>query len=213
MEPSMYVLAFFRDTLAAGAMLRLDAGPPRVLYVRTGSLSVRAGGTVAALAPNSAWHGCAAAAAAAGKEGADVYRWELHRGAAPAGAKLASPLAIDPAQQWLMRCDRVDFPLGGIAWTHTHQGPGTRCTLTGEMRVASAGHELRAAAGEPWFESGPDPVLAHASESVQTSFARVMILPAALLGKSSIRYVLPEDQDKPKRQTYQLFIDEPIRLP
>ncbi len=39
-----------------------------------------------------------------------------------------------------------------------------------------------------------------------------MILPAALLGKSSIRYVLPEDQDKPKRQTYQLFIDEPIKL-
>jgi hypothetical protein len=29
-------------------------------------------------------------------------------------------------------------------------------------------------------------------------------------GKTSISYVLPEDRDKPKRQTYQLFVDEPI---
>lgn len=209
----MFTLAFFRDALVAGATLVLDAGPPRVLYVRTGALTVHASGTVATLAQNSAWHGAAAAVAAAGKEGAEIYRWELHRGAVPAGAKLVSPLAIDPAQAWLMRCDRVDFPLGGVAYTHTHQGPGTRCTLTGEMRVASAGHELRAGAGEPWFESGPDPVLAHASATVQSSFARVMILPASLLGKSSIRYLLPEDQDKPRRQTYQLFIDELVKLP
>ncbi|MSQ55049.1 MAG: hypothetical protein EXR31_06740 [Betaproteobacteria bacterium] len=208
----MLNLAFFRDVLAPGAILDLPAGPNRVLFCWQGKLTVRAAGMVAALAPNSAWHRSTAAVATAGNEGAEVYRWELHRGAAPAGTKLASPLSIDPSQPWLMRCDRVDFPLGGIAWTHTHQGPGTRCTLTGEMRVASAGHELRAAAGEPWFESGPDPVLAHASEATPTSFARVMILPAALLGKSSIRYVLPEDQDKPKRQTYQLFIDEPIDL-
>jgi hypothetical protein len=43
-----------------------------------------------------------------------------------------------------------------------------------------------------------------------TAFARVMILPAALCGRSSIRYVLPEDVDKPKHQTYQLFVDDPI---
>ena len=44
----------------------------------------------------------------------------------------------------------------------------------------------------------------------QTAFARVMILPADLRGKSSIRYVLAEGQGKEKRQTYQLFVDEPI---
>ena len=43
-----------------------------------------------------------------------------------------------------------------------------------------------------------------------TSFARVMVLPAELRGRSSIRYVLPEDADKPKRQTYQLFVDDLI---
>ena len=148
----------------------------------------------------------------AGKDGAEVYRWELHPGTPPAGAKLVSPLAIDTSKNWLMRCDRVDFPLGGIAYTHTHQGPGIRALLTGGFRVQSAGHDFRIAPGEPWFESGPDPVLAHASETELSSFARVMVLPVELVGKSSIRYVLPEDQDKPKRQTYQLFIDEPIAI-
>ena len=40
-----------------------------------------------------------------------------------------------------------------------------------------------------------------------------MILPRALLGKSSISYVNPEDLAKPKSQRYQVFIDEPIELP
>jgi hypothetical protein len=41
---------------------------------------------------------------------------------------------------------------------------------------------------------------------------RVMILPRAISGKSSISYVNPEDFDKPKTQKYQVFIDEPIEL-
>lgn len=208
----MLNLAFFRDILAAGATLELPAGPNRVLFGWQGKLTIRAAGAVTTLSTNSAWHGAIAAFSTAGREGAEVYRWELHRGTPPAGAKLVSPLAIDASRRWLMRCDRVDFPLGGIAYTHTHQGPGTRALLTGTFRVDSAGHQLRIAPGEPWFESGPDPVLAHASESELSSFARVMILPLELVGKSSIKYVLPEDQDKPKRQTYQLFIDEPIDL-
>jgi len=46
-----------------------------------------------------------------------------------------------------------------------------------------------------------------------TAFVRVMILPREYLGRSSIRYMLPEDQDKPKRQSYQIYIDAPITLP
>jgi hypothetical protein len=37
-----------------------------------------------------------------------------------------------------------------------------------------------------------------------------MILPAAFLGKSSIRYLKPEDQARPKSQTYTVFVDAPI---
>jgi hypothetical protein len=43
-------------------------------------------------------------------------------------------------------------------------------------------------------------------------FIRVMILPQAIRGKSSIKYVKAEDQDKPKPQKYQVFVDEPITL-
>ena len=111
-----------------------------------------------------------------------------------------------------MRCDRVDFPPGGIAYTHTHRGPGIRCLLTGEIRVEVKGASHTVTPGEPWFEAGPDPVLAFASERVPTAFARVMILPRELKGKSSIRYVKAEDQDKPKTQRYQVFCDEFIDL-
>jgi len=56
-----------------------------------------------------------------------------------------------------MRCDRVDFPPGGIAYTHTHQGPGIRCLLGG--RDPHPGVRCRAsrAAGEAWFEAGRIP--------------------------------------------------------
>jgi hypothetical protein len=39
-----------------------------------------------------------------------------------------------------------------------------------------------------------------------------MILPRELQGKSSIRYVKPEDADRPKLQTYRMFVDEIIEL-
>ena len=50
-------------------------------------------------------------------------------------------------------------------------------------------------------------------ELAATGFARVMILPRELLGKSSIAYVKAEDLSKPKNQKYQVFVDTPIALP
>ena len=43
-------------------------------------------------------------------------------------------------------------------------------------------------------------------------FIRTMVLPRALLGASSIRYVNAEDRDKPKSQTYRVFAERPIEL-
>lgn len=192
-----------------GARLSLPDPCPRVLYVRSGSLTTRSNGAVATLAANSAWHGRQPCEAVAGKDGAEIYRWELRREAG-SGSALRSELALDPKAAYLMRCDRVDFPPGGVAYTHTHRGPGIRCLLAGEIRIKVAGREHLVRPGEAWFEAGPDPVLALASEREPTAFARVMILPAELRGKSSIKYVLPEDADKPKRQTYQMFVDDPI---
>jgi quercetin dioxygenase-like cupin family protein len=207
-----HLLRFYRDTLAPAAAAELSGAFNRVLYMRAGGIRLRASRQTAALAANCAWHGCVPATIVAGPAGAELYRWELvpaAQAATPATAPaLEAPLVLNDAGGYLIRCDRVDFPPGGIAYTHTHRGPGIRCLIAGTIRIESNGAAHDIVAGEPWFEAGPDPVLALASESEPTSFARVMVLPAELLGKSSIRYVLPEDQDKPKRQTYQLFVDE-----
>jgi hypothetical protein len=129
---------------------------------------------------------------------------------AEAGAKLAAPVEVDG--DWLMRCDRVDFPPGGIAYRHTHPGPGIRCLLFGSIRIESGGETHEFGPLEPWFESGPEPVLAFASEDEETAFVRVMLLPREWEGKRTIRYVDAADEDKPRLQRATVFFDEPIEL-
>jgi hypothetical protein len=207
-----FVLRLFADTLAPKNGVEWPACH-RVLYVREGDALVRSGAQTAGLAADSAWHGRDTVRVTAGTAGVSVLRWELAPGATAGGEPLlAREITLDPAGGHLMRCDRVDFPLGGIAYTHVHRGPGIRCLLSGGIRVEVNGTARDIAPGEAWFEAGPDPVLALASKEKLTAFVRVMILPLELLGKSSIRYVKPEDGDKPKRQTYRLFADEPLAL-
>ncbi|HUB94324.1 MAG TPA: hypothetical protein VL993_00315 [Stellaceae bacterium] len=207
-------LNLFADRLASNAALELAAGPVRALYVEEGGITLASAGAAASLAPNSAWHGAAAASLAAGAPGARLLRFELCDGTAPADRPLlAAALALDRDSAYLMRCDRVEFPPGGVAYHHTHQGPGVRCLVAGSIRIDSAGASHAYAPGQAWFESGPDTVFAAASPDAVTAFIRVMILPAACRGRSSIRYVRAEDQDKSKPQRYQIYIDQPIALP
>jgi hypothetical protein len=211
---SRFVLRLYADALAPRGSVEWPACN-RVLYVRGGDAVMRSGAQASGLAADSAWQGRDAVKVTAGTAGATMLRWELV--AADAGADGGKPLlarniTLDPGDGYLMRCDRVDFPLGGIAYTHVHRGPGIRCLLTGGIRVEVSGSAHEIAPGEAWFEAGPDPVLALASKDRLTAFVRVMVLPRELLGKSSIRYVKPEDADKPKLQTYRLFADEEIDL-
>jgi len=202
-------LRLYADVIAAGAEQSFAAGANRILYVAEGSAQVSAV-SVACLAADSAWHGRDAVALRGGPNGARILRFELGGAGQPA-ALLERPLTLDDAPK-LMRCDRVAFPPGGVAYTHTHQGPGIRCLLEGRIRIDADGASHHYAPGEAWFESGPDPVFAAGSETVPTAFLRVMVLPRAFLGRSSIRYVKPEDQDKPKRQSYRIYIDQPIEI-
>lgn len=211
---STHRLQLFTDRFGAA-----EAGtlPPRTraLYVVEGSIIVRAGGTAASLDANGAWCGAIGAMVSAGKSGAHVLRFEL---ASTTAADLPAPGAnstrtldapIDlPAPEVLMRCDRVNFPPGGEALTHVHQGPGIRCLLSGSIRIDAAGASHSYGPGEAWFEAGPDPVYAAAARDMPSAFARVMILPRSCHGKSSIRYVRPEDAERPKTQSYQIFADE-----
>ena len=137
--------------------------------------------------------------------------WKLEDDA-EAGVKLAAPVALDSDVEWLLRCDRVDFPAGGIAYRHTHPGPGIRCLLLGSIRIESGGEGHVYYPPEAWFESGPEPVLAFASEDEETAFVRVMLLPREWEGKRTIRYVDPADEDKPRLQRATVFFDEPIEL-
>ncbi len=124
--------------------------------------------------------------------------------------KLTAFLETIPKGELLLRGDSVAFPPGGCAYTHVHQGPGIRCVIEGALRIDTHGRSTSYGPGAAWYETGPDPVFAQAAADRPTRFIRVMILPRALQGQSSIRYIKDEDQDKPKTQTYKIYADAPI---
>jgi quercetin dioxygenase-like cupin family protein len=136
--------------------------------------------------------------------------WELGDDAPP-DALLSAELDLDDATEWLMRCDRVDFQPGGIAYRHVHPGPGIRYLLFGEITIESLGAEHTLGPGAAWFERGPDPVLATTAADEPSAFVRVMLLPVQFAGQRTIRYVDPADADKPKTQRATIFLEQPVR--
>ena len=151
----------------------------------------------------------------------DLARNEAHFGAAqvdgPAlefelgdggpGASLSVDVELDPRVHWLMRCDRIDFPPNGIAHRHTHPGPGIRRLLYGSLRIEATGHDETYGPGGAWFEGAGYPVLATASETGDTAFVRVLLLPDEWEGKRTISYVDPADDEKPRLQRATVFFD------
>lgn len=223
-----YTLRLFEDRF--GARATPEAPLPmlnRVLYVQDGVASVSSYYGTATLSGNSAWFSAKECTVTAGANGTRILRYELVRsdqasrgegGGAITGERVSSKLILDatlelePGDGYLIRCDRVDLPPSGIAYTHTHQGGGIRCLLDGGFIVETEGHKTEIAPGEAWYEAGPSPVLAYAPDDRVGHFSRVMILPRTLLGKSSLSYVNPEDADKPKLQSYTVFIDRIIEI-
>ena len=222
-----FELRLYQDAVAPGAKLALPAAPVRALYIVSGGVRMQSGtqpgGLTAAFGANSALHTPASLAAAGGSLPTVALRWELVKDDAldsfltseglSSTRLLAAPMALDRNADWLLRCDRVDFPPKGEALLHTHQGGGTRCLLFGGIRIETQGHTHHYGPLGAWYEAGPDPVYAAASVTEPSAFVRVMLLPRALLGKSSIAYVNPEDLAKPKSQRYQVFLDVPVALP
>jgi hypothetical protein len=128
----------------------------------------------------------------------------------PADALLAVEVELDPDVEWLLRLDRVDFPPGGVAYRHTHPGPGIRCLVLGRIRIESGGETHEYGPFEPWFERGPDPVFAAASGTEPAAFVRGMLVPREWEGKRTIRYVDPVDEEKPKLQRATVFLERPV---
>ena len=121
---------------------------------------------------------------------------------------LSAKVVLDGSGEWLMRCDRVDFPRGAVAHRHVHPGPGIRRMLSGELTVTTAGLTTTHRAGDPWFESGPEPVYAVSSAREESAFVRVMLLPAEWAGQRTIRYLDPADASLPARQRARVLREE-----
>ena len=210
------VLRLWEDFLTDRGVLSLPA-LPRMLYVVRGA--ARAG--TRPIAQGEAWHGQDAVTVRASEAGATVWRWDLSTGTPGAWRngsgvisreRIAARLETLPEGDLLWRGDSVAFPPGGIAYLHRHQGPGIRCLIEGELRVDTAGESHTHQVGDSWYESGPEPVFAQAGNR-PTRFIRVLILPRALIGKSSIQYVNEDDKAKPKAQQYRVFVDAPLERP
>jgi quercetin dioxygenase-like cupin family protein len=174
---------------------------------RTGAETIGGHRVVYDIANDAAHYGAA-------EVGGHALVWQLDDTAEAAeGALVSRRIVVDPYADWVLRCDRVDFPPGAVAYTHTHPGPGIRYLLHGRLDVQTEGHSTSYGPGGAWFESGPDPVLAEASLHHPTAFVRVLILPADWAGKRTIRYVNAADEDRPKLQQVTVFLEHPLRLP
>jgi len=221
---SELILRLHEDHLPAGCPpVYLPAGP-RALYVRRGGLMVESPQDAQSLDPAQARVGQEQVALLNGEEDTVLWRWDLTDARQPAGAlpsapatrselKLEAPITLDARYEWLMRCDRVDFPKGGVALTHVHQGPGIRICDYGRISIETLGQRHDHPAGHAWFELGHAPVLAPTTEDEETRFIRCFLLPRQLKGRSSIRYVRPEDAAARKTQRYKVFAERYIDLP
>jgi hypothetical protein len=209
------MLRLCEDVFADGGAMELPA-LPRMIFVVHGSVAIGE----RTLRDEDAFGGESAIMLKAGSAGATVWRWELIAREADFGRpapglglvsyeKLAVVLATLPAGALLLRGDSVAFPPGGCAYLHRHQGPGIRRLIEGGIRIDIHGRSTSYGPGGAWHETGPHGVFAQAADR-PTRFIRVMILPRAYLGKSSVEYLNEEDRAKPKSQSYKIFVDMPI---
>ena len=209
------ILRFCEDALSNGGEMVLPAHP-RMIFVVHGAVAI----ADRSLRDEEMFSSEGAATVKAGKDGAMLWRWEFLAkpdsdgtgDTAPDGRgvvsrqKLAAQLQTLPQGALLLRGDSVAFPAGGCAYLHRHQGPGIRCLIEGGIRIDTRGHSASYGPGGAWYETGPDGVFAQAANR-PTRFIRVMILPRACLGKSSIEYLNEQDKTKPKSQSYKIFAD------
>jgi hypothetical protein len=211
------LLRLYEDVLSNDSALRLALPAlPRMIFIVHGTAVVEG----RALSDGEAWHGEGAVTLTPGSGGVTCWRFELAPADAADGSvagsaaisrqKLAATVETLPAGDLLLRGDSVAFPPGGCAFLHRHQGPGIRCLLEGGIRIDTHGGSTSYGPGGAWYESGPEPVFAQGASDRATRFIRMMILPRALLGKSSIEYLKAEDKERPKSQSYKGFADAPI---
>jgi quercetin dioxygenase-like cupin family protein len=183
---------------------------------------VQSAGRDVRVSENGTWFGPGECLPAAGPNGATVLRYELITPGAAEGSfspvtsrlLLETPIALDLNEEYLMRCDRVDFAPRGIAPLHRHKGGGIRCLIAGGLEVRVGDHANKYKPGEAWFESGREQVYAIASPDGPTAFIRVSVFPRAIKGLPSLIFADPADAGRHKgNYALTFFVDEPIEVP
>ncbi|HLH94941.1 MAG TPA: hypothetical protein VKW08_07475 [Xanthobacteraceae bacterium] len=212
------IMRLYEDVLANAAGSRLRLPPlPRMIFVVHGTATIEG----RSFSDGEAWSGEEGVSLSPGGAGLTCWRFELaatgaadaaEEGAVSSRLKLAAAVETLPPGELLLRGDSVAFPPGGCAYLHRHQGPGIRCLIEGGIRIDTHGASTSYGPGGAWYESGPEPVFAQAAADRATRFIRMMILPRALIGKSSIAYLKAEDKERPKSQSYKGYADLPIRF-
>lgn len=112
----------------------------------------------------------------------------------------------------ILRLDSVTFPKDAIAYRHVHAGAGIRYLIRGGLEIKSDHGAEYMKNGNAWFEDANSPVKATASATQSSQFIRAMLLPLEYEGKPTIKFLNPEDIDKPKEQTNHRFFDQRVTL-
>lgn len=223
-----FVFRLLKDQLRPSQEPVFLPGGPRAVLVLEGDLTLEHETGNQHLPTHSGWVADDQIAFLAGPKGATLVRWELvsedgggHSGKLRSAPKaessvlLSAEIELDPAFEWLLRCDLVTFPAGTEAPWHVHQGPGLRYVLAGELDAIGPGgvskvHKI----GDAFLENGVDEeVRAGMSKTGATSFARGLLLPRALKSRGSTRLVKPDDWGTSRGQTYHVYSERFIDLP
>jgi hypothetical protein len=188
-----YALNLYHDQVGGGGASKAPLpAAHRLLYVRFGSAVIN-GKT---MQTDQAMYCAEPLTLQEGGGWSQVWRWELAPpNAAPAlhdGTSILSQLRMSrvithmpltDGSRWLFRLDQISSPAGRIADRHQHPGPGIRCLVEGTFNVESVESHRDLAPGDPWYETGPDTVVAWGSRTMPTRFLRGMVLPVEWEGK------------------------------
>ena len=214
-------MRLYEDVLPNDGALRLALPAlPRMIFVVHGAATI----ADRVFADGEAWHGEEAVTLAPGSD-------RRHLLAVRARAARMRPTAACRAGRWCRGrsswhrrrpCRPAISCCAATAWRF-RPAAAPSCTgirarasaacIEGGIRIDTHGASTSYGPGGAWYESGPEPVFAQGARDRATRFIRMMILPRALIGKSSIEYLNAEDKERPKSQSYKGFADAPISFP